>query len=215
MQDMFKAILAHPKARRLQDHEWEIGSAQDNFSRLSLLASIDAGGTPRYALTRSTSMGEKTTTLTFGEVAAALVRGKPWLAEIARKREGLAEIVEPPEAKTERFVLESVSFEKITVSVFYQLIDEPAAPPPSPFQLLLVDPQRNPKRRYFPLSAHLLAQAVERGDFLIAEGMRAYPEVADALLSQDANVFSVHEANQLRQLLPTASASPAAPKSRL
>lgn len=215
MQDMFKAILAHPKARRLQDHEWEIVSARDNSSRLSLLASIDAGGAPRYALTRSTSMGQNTTTLTFGEIARALLNGKPWLAEIARAREGLAEIVEPLDAKTERFVLESVSFAQITVSVIYEAINEQNATPTSPFQLLLRDPQSSPKRRYFPLSAHRLAQAVEGGDFLIAEGMRAYPEVADALLSQDANVFSAHEANQLRQLMPIASASPATPKSRL
>lgn len=215
MQDMFKAILAHPKARRLQDHEWEVVSARDNSSRLSLQASIDAEGTPRYALMRSTSTGEKTTILTFDEIASALVKGKPWLAEIARAREGLEDIVEDPDVKTERFVLESVSFAKITVSVIYESTDEQTATATSPFRLLLKDPQRHPKRRDFSLSAHMLAQAIARGDSLIAEGMNAHPEVADALLSQDASVFSSHEANQLRQLLSTAPASPATPKSRL
>lgn len=215
MQAMFKAMLAHPKARRLHDHEWEVVRDRDNSSRLSLQASIDAEGTPRYALMRSTSAGEKTTALTFDEVAAALTKGKPWLSEIARAREGLEGIVEDPDAKTERFILESVSFAKITVSVIYESIDEQTATLTTPFQLLLKDPQGHPKRRYFPLSAHILAQAIARGDSLIAEGMRAHPEVADALLSQEASVFSGHEANQLRQLLPTASASLATPKSRL
>lgn len=210
---IFEAILKHPKAVLMEDHVWEAASSLGGLVSLELVASKLQDATPIYVLTQRDLNGvEENHILDPQEVAAAIAKGKPWLADIALAKLGIGGVIEDPEDAGHKMFLASASFEAITVSVIYE--SNAARGRPEGLRLTLRDPKRIPKERHFPLRKEDLEAAVASGEHPLMAALRAHPEVSETLLSQDASLFSQHEADELKASAAAVDAA-AKPRTRI
>lgn len=210
---LFKAILDHPDARHLKEHEWEIAHIAESAESFKLLASMSDAGAPCYKLwQQSGSNPSITRELTLIETASALRRAKPWLTDIV-KSVGIDSAISELESEG-RIYLDSISFGSVTVSVIFERLEANGPESPREFYLLLKNPREGKKPQHYLLSGDELADGILQEEPLLVNALRHHPEVVDILLSQDAGIFSAHEANQLREL-STDSPTASSPKPRL
>ncbi|QJE02514.1 hypothetical protein HH212_22890 [Massilia forsythiae] len=192
--DLFQKILCHPKTRRLSDFEWENACEPKSGARFQLAASVGANGQPAFALRRWLTNGETVVVdVTQTEVSEALLAGKPWIATILKVDPEGRGVIESPDEKAEKFILESISFGDTTASIIFERgIFEEAAK--EEFRLLLRSPKLRPKQQYFSLISNDMADAVSRGEPMLLRALQNHVSARLAFLSEDAAIFSAAEA---------------------